>query len=124
MPKRPNNSRRGEVISLRKTGLTYAEIGRRLGLTKERIRQIVKGKTTAKKKVTRNDPDTLLTAAQVADLLNIHVNTVRRWSNKGILETYRIGPRGDRRFRRQDVDKLLLKKSSAGTSDLASMVGK
>jgi len=124
MPKRPNNSRRGEVTGLRKAGLTYAEIGHRLGLTKERIRQIVKGKTTAKKKVTRNDPDTLLTAAQVADLLNIHVNTVRRWSNKGILETYRIGPRGDRRFRRQDVDKLLLKKSSAGTSDLASMVGK
>ncbi|MBA7649077.1 hypothetical protein ES703_56871 [subsurface metagenome] len=124
MPKGPNNSRRGEVISLRKTGLTYAEIGRRLGLTKERIRQIVKGKAAAKKKATRNNPDALLTTAQVAEHLNVHVNTVRRWSNKGILETYRIGSRGDRRFRRQDVDKLLLKKSSAGTSDLASMVGK
>jgi len=116
MPKGPNNSRRGEVISLRKTGLTYAEIGRRLGLTRERARQIVTGKAATKKKATRNNPDALLTTAQAAEHLNVHVNTVRRWSNKGILETYRIGSRGDRRFRRQDVDKLLLKKSSAGTS--------
>lgn len=116
MPKRPNNSRRGEVISLRKAGLTYAEIGHRLGLTKERIRQIVKGETTAKKKPTRNDPDALLGTAQAAELLNIHVNTVRRWSNKGILETYRIGSRGDRRFRRRDIDNFLLKRSSTSTS--------
>ena len=98
MPKRPNNPRREKVTRLRKAGLTYAEIGRRLGSTKERIRQIVKGVATAKKKATRNDPDALLTTAQVADFLNVHVNTARRWSNKGILEAYRIGPRGDRRL--------------------------
>ena len=110
------SSRREQVINLRKAGLTYAEIGHRLGLTRERIRQIVKGVATAKKKAARNEPDALLTTAQAADVLNVHVNTARRWSNKGILEAYRIGPRGDRRFRRQDVDKLLLKKSSTGTS--------
>jgi excisionase family DNA binding protein len=116
MPKRPNNSRRGEVADLRKAGLTYAEIGRRLGLTIERIRQIVKGETTAKKKPVRNHTNILLTTAQAAEQLNVHVNTVRRWSNQGILETYRIGSRGDRRFRRRDIDNFLLKKSSAGTS--------
>ena len=116
MPKRPNNSRREEVTSLRKAGLTYAEIGRRLGLTKERIRQIVTGKAPVRKKATRNDPNALLTAAQAAEHLNVHVNTIRRWSNKGILQTYRIGSRGDRRFRRRDIDNFLLKKSSAGTS--------
>jgi len=104
------------VINLRKAGLTYAEIGHRLGLTRERVRQIVKGVAAAKKKAARNEPDALLTTAQAADVLNVHVNTARRWSNKGILEAYRIGPRGDRRFRRQDVDKLLLKKSSTSTS--------
>ena len=116
MLERPNNSRRERVISLRKTGLTYAEIGRRLGLTRERIRQIVKGETTAKKKPARNHANILLTTAQAAEHLNVHVNTVRRWSNKGILETYRIGSRGDRRFRRRDINNFLLKKSSAGTS--------
>ena len=116
MLERPSSSRREQVINLRKAGLTYAEIGHRLGLTKERIRQIVTGKAPVRKKATRNDPDALLTAAQAAEHLNVHVNTIRRWSNKGILQTDRIGSRGDRRFRRRDIDNFLLKKSSAGTS--------
>ena len=49
----------------------------------------------------------LLTARQVAQLLNVHVNTVRRWSDRGILKAYRIGPRGDRRFSRVDIDMFL-----------------
>jgi excisionase family DNA binding protein len=109
MLERLNTSRRAQVTSLRKAGLTYAEIGRKLGLTRERVRQIDKGETTAKKKPERDNPDALLTTAEVAELLNVHVNTVRRWSNKGILETYRIGARGDRRLRQGDVDKLLRK---------------
>ena len=45
----------------------------------------------------------LLTTSGVATMLNLHINTVRRWSNQGILKPYRIGPRGDRRFNREDV---------------------
>ncbi len=45
----------------------------------------------------------LLTVGQVAKILHIHPSTVRRWSNKGILESYRISERGDRRFRKEDV---------------------
>ncbi len=51
----------------------------------------------------------LLTPGNAARLLNIHVNTVRRWSNQGILNVYRIGPRGDRRFQRQEVYGLVAK---------------
>ena len=49
------------------------------------------------------DSANLLTVGQVARLLHIHPNTVRRWSNKGILESYRISKRGDRRFKKEDV---------------------
>ena len=49
----------------------------------------------------------LLTPGDVARILNIHVNTVRRWSNIGILPAERIGRRGDRRFRFEDVTGLL-----------------
>jgi excisionase family DNA binding protein len=52
----------------------------------------------------------MLTTREVSELLNLHINTVRRWSNQGILKTYRIGPRGDRRFRQSDVYNLLIKK--------------
>ena len=48
--------------------------------------------------------DPMLTTSDVARLLNVHMNTVRRWSNQGILRAYRIGSRGDRRFRREDID--------------------
>ena len=52
----------------------------------------------------------LLTVGQVARLLYMHPNTIRRWSNKGILESYRISERGDRRFKKEDV--VLLSESS------------
>jgi excisionase family DNA binding protein len=55
----------------------------------------------------RNGSNGLLTARQVARLLNVHVNTVRRWNDRGILKAYRIGPRGDRRFNKADVDMFL-----------------
>ena len=49
----------------------------------------------------------MLTASELASLLNVHINTVRRWSNSGLLQVYRIGPRGDRRFLRDDIDTFL-----------------
>jgi excisionase family DNA binding protein len=45
----------------------------------------------------------MMTTSAVASMLNIHINTVRRWSDQGILKPYRIGPRGDRRFMREDI---------------------
>lgn len=55
-----------------------------------------------------NDIDSMLTISEVAHLLNVHINTVRRWSNQGILKSYRIGSRGDRRFRQEDIDSFLV----------------
>ncbi|MFC1866173.1 helix-turn-helix domain-containing protein [Chloroflexota bacterium] len=49
----------------------------------------------------------MLTVGQVARLLHMHPNTVRRWSNKGVLKSYRICKRGDRRFIKEDVSQLL-----------------
>ena len=58
-----------------------------------------------------DDINPMLTTNDVARLLNVHINTVRRWSNQGILKTYRIGSRGDRRFHRNDITSFLLKRS-------------
>lgn len=49
----------------------------------------------------------ILTVREVAHILSVHENTVRRWSNLGIIKPYRIGPRSDRRFVREDVMHLL-----------------
>ena len=51
----------------------------------------------------------MLTVKEVARLLHIHPNTLRRWSNKGRIRAYRITPRGDRRFRREEIARFLAK---------------
>ena len=51
----------------------------------------------------------MITTAEAAQLLHISVNTVRRWSDKGVMKSYRIGSRGDRRFIRERVVRLLNK---------------
>jgi excisionase family DNA binding protein len=57
--------------------------------------------------VIRDEVMPMLTVKDVAVILNIHVNTVRRWSDQGILKSYRITSRGDRRFRQQDIASFL-----------------
>ena len=54
---------------------------------------------------------TMLTVREVSRLLHVHSNTLRRWSDQGIIKAYRIGPRGDRRFRPEDIAVLLLEES-------------
>jgi excisionase family DNA binding protein len=49
----------------------------------------------------------LLTVAEVAELLHIHPNTLRRWADEGRIAAYRITVRGDRRFRPSDVEDFL-----------------
>ena len=46
----------------------------------------------------------MLTTTEVAHLLHVHPNTVRRWANKRLLPVYRLGTRGDRRFKRKEVE--------------------
>lgn len=56
----------------------------------------------------RDRTDSLLSVAQAASLLGIHPNTLRGWTDAGRLAAYRINARGDRRFRREDVERLLV----------------
>ncbi|MBA7678038.1 hypothetical protein ES703_86309 [subsurface metagenome] len=98
----PGLSRRARVLELRKADLSYAEIGRRLGISRERARQIAQGNPSPRK-----PSGVMLTTTSVAQLLGVHPNTVRRWSETGILKSYRIGSRGDRRFLQGDVDDFL-----------------
>jgi len=60
--------------------------------------------------------DDMMTVREVARLLHVHPNTLRRWSNNGRLKAYRINPRGDRRFKREEIERFLAELSEAKDS--------
>lgn len=50
-----------------------------------------------------NDLAKMLTASEVAEMLHLHVNTVKRLGDRGELKYYKVCKRGDRRFLLEDV---------------------
>lgn len=98
-------SRRDEIVELRKRGQTYTQIGLTYDISRQRVGKILKPNPRKKPKL--SSPVTMLTVRDVSSLLRVHVNTVRRWNNRGLLKAYRIGPRGDRRFGLHDVARFL-----------------
>ena len=51
--------------------------------------------------------DNMLTVGELSTLLHIHPHTLRRWADKGIIKSYTITPRGDRRFLLRDITEFL-----------------
>jgi excisionase family DNA binding protein len=49
----------------------------------------------------------LLTIKEVSDLLHVHPNTLRRWSDIGRIKSIRISSRGDRRYKLVDISNFL-----------------
>jgi excisionase family DNA binding protein len=62
---------------------------------------------TGKDMTDNEQMDDMLTVREVAQLLHIHPNTLRRWCNNGRIKAYRITPRGDRRFQREEIARFL-----------------
>ena len=48
----------------------------------------------------------LLTLSEASQILKVHPNTLRKWDKKGILKAVRFGQRGDRRYKKEDIEKL------------------
>jgi excisionase family DNA binding protein len=94
---------------LSRIGISYAEIGRKLGLSRERVRQIISNRQVGSRILPDNQ---MLTVAEASRLLHVHGNTLRRWNEQGILPCYRVGARGDRRYRLTDLLDFGQKKSS------------
>lgn len=58
--------------------------------------------------IREGDTGSLLTLKEVADMLEAQVDTVRAWADQNVLPSLRVGPRGDLRFRMEDVIAFLL----------------
>ena len=56
----------------------------------------------------QNNPQKeLLTINEVAEIFGVHPETLRRWNNEGKLKAIRIGKFGHRKYRREDIRKMV-----------------
>lgn len=58
-------------------------------------------------KISLSDLPDLLTIREVADILRVSPLTIKRWGKKGKLPAIRINSRGDRRYKKEVVTRLL-----------------
>lgn len=49
----------------------------------------------------------LLSMKETCELLKVHPNTLRLWDKKGILKAVRFGTRKDRKYKKEDILRLL-----------------
>lgn len=57
--------------------------------------------------MTKQQVTELLTLSEACQILKVHPNTLRKWDGKGILKAVRFGQRGDRRYRKEDILRLV-----------------
>lgn len=55
----------------------------------------------------RENSKKLLSIREVAELLGVHQQTLRRWDEQGKLKAFRIGKVGHRKYKKTELDKLL-----------------
>lgn len=58
-------------------------------------------------KENKDEMTELLTLKEACALLKVHPNTLRAWDKKGILPAIRIGEKRVRRYRKEDIYKLM-----------------
>lgn len=54
-----------------------------------------------------NQKTKLLRIKEAAELLGVNPETLRRWDNEGRLKAVRIGKRQDRRYKLEDLQKII-----------------
>ena len=57
----------------------------------------------------KDNKEEIITLRQACEILHCHPNTLRKWDNSGFLKAIRFGARGDRRYHKIDIEKLILK---------------
>ena len=60
----------------------------------------------------------MMPVGEASRILHVHPNTLRKWSDQGLIPSYRIGQRRDRRFTEEDLLTFLEQVESYPFSDL------
>lgn len=57
-------------------------------------------------------PIKLLRIREVAEMLGVNPETLRRWDREGKLKAIIISKRGDRRYKREDIERFIAQKGT------------
>lgn len=76
-------------------------------LTTSKSKFIIQNMSNPTKRISLADLPDLLTIREVAELLRVSPLTIKRWGKKGKLPAIRINSRGDRRYKKEVVTRLL-----------------
>ncbi|MBD3280053.1 NUDIX domain-containing protein [Candidatus Dojkabacteria bacterium] len=49
----------------------------------------------------------LISISEACEILNVHPNTLKRWEIEGLVNPIRFGKRGDRKYKKQEIDSLI-----------------
>lgn len=58
-------------------------------------------------RMVKEKSDEIITLKEACEILHCHPNTLRQWDNNGYLKAIRFGTRGDRRYKKSEVLKIL-----------------
>jgi hypothetical protein len=104
---------------MRTKGMHYSEIGKKLGISLERARQLalpeIKLPWPPADEMANGQ---LLKSSEVAKIAGVLPITVARWAKTGRLRAFRIGPQGWLRFRRGDVEAFVQKRAERSINNL------
>ena len=94
-------------------GITFAASRTHIGIGKVKFSAVKEeGRDMIDKKSIGMGLPRMLRVGEAADFLHVHPNTLRKWSSVGLIPSYRLGHRRDRRFRVEDLASFLNQEDS------------
>jgi hypothetical protein len=108
---------RDRIIALHKRGLANIEIAQMVGVSRQYVWDVLRPKentrghsiSAAVSSASPKAQTSPMSIAGVAAILGLHPNTVRRYSDEGLIPCFRLGPRQDRRFEPQRIMEMMHK---------------
>jgi type I restriction enzyme M protein len=67
----------------------------------------------------QNKSKKLLSIGEAADLFSVHQDTLRNWEKKGLITPLRVGVRKDRKYRPEDIEKIIDKDMGGLMNDIS-----
>jgi transposase len=108
---------RDRIIALHKRGLANIEIAHLVGVSRQRVWGVLHhndnngshSRSVAVNSASKIGQTAPMSIRGAAAVLGVHPNTIRRWSDEGLIPCFRLGPRQDRRFEPKSIIEIIQK---------------